>query len=105
MTNNNAWRLQQPARKKEPALIIVLVVLALLVIIAGVGFIVLAVYLNPNSSSPQITPISNPTFPPGQSPQTLYKLITSAPPALIDPLTHGDILQWISSDQPILPSR
>ncbi len=54
MTNNNAWRLQQPARKKEPALIIVLVVLALLVIIEGVGFIVLAVYLNPNSSYPQI---------------------------------------------------
>ena len=97
MANNDAWRLQQPARRRGSAVVIVLVMLAILVIIGGVGLVLLPVYLHSNNVSSQVTPVSKSALRPDQSPQTVYKSITSSPPVLIDPLTHNTMMQWFGN--------
>lgn len=95
---HNHRRARQPRiRKNDPALTVILVVLAFFTISGGVGLALLIVGQNQRGTTPQITPTSKAVHPSGLSPQQLYARITSSPPAIIDSLTHADMQLWVSS--------
>jgi hypothetical protein len=93
IANNNTWRVQQPVYKRETALTVTLVMLALLVILGGIGLTALFIYTYQRNNASQVVPASNmPALSSDQSPQELYTRITNTTPTLVDPLTHDDML-------------
>jgi hypothetical protein len=92
VANNDTWQVQLPSRKRETALTITLVMLALLVILGGIGLTSLLVYVHQRNVASRAVPVSKPVLPSGQSPQMLYTRVTSTAPAFSDALTRSDLL-------------
>ncbi len=69
-----------------------LILLALLVILGSIGLTSLFIYVHQRNVALRAVPTSQPVLLSGQSPQMLYTHVTSTTPALIDPLTHNDML-------------
>jgi hypothetical protein len=86
--SDRLWQGQQPARRRNPALAIVLLLLAVLVIVGGSGLTFLLVYLHQRSVAAQTVSAALSE----QSAQMLYEHVIATKPAFNDPLTHGDML-------------
>src|SRR5690348_7165894 len=97
--HNNSRLSQQRANQIGPVLIVILVTLTVFVISGGTGLVFLAAGQYQNRTTPQITPSSKSILLSSLSPQQLYTRITSAPPAIVDPLTRADTLLWRAAEQ------